>query len=108
MKNHPNYKNIYSDIVTKKFPHKQKECETLLTMDNLSFLNIIELNTIIFGTSDLQTENFNQKHRSYQKSDIIKILEYQKKYKLNNIQLANHFKLSRNTVAKWKKMFLVN
>ncbi|KMQ58904.1 transposase [Chryseobacterium sp. BLS98] len=108
MKNHPNYKNIYSDIVAKKFPHKQKECETLLKMNRLSFLNIIELNTIIFGTSDIQTENFNQKHRSYQKSDILKILEYQKKNRLNNIQLANHFKLSRNTVTKWKKMFLEN
>ncbi|UWX61770.1 helix-turn-helix domain-containing protein [Chryseobacterium oranimense] len=107
MKNHPNYKNIYSDIVSKKFPHKQKECETLLKMDSLSFLNIIELNKIIFGVSDIQTENFNQKHRSYQKSDILKILDYQKKNKLNNIQLANHFKLSRNTVTKWKKMFLV-
>ncbi|WP_223559482.1 helix-turn-helix domain-containing protein [Chryseobacterium lathyri] len=105
--NQPNYKNIYSDILTKKFPHKRKECEVLLNMDSLSFLHIIQLNTIIFGTSDNQTENFNQKHRSYRKSDILKILEYQKKYNLNNIQLANHFKLSRNSVTKWKKMFLV-
>lgn len=103
----PNYKLIYSDILIKKFPHKQEKCKALLNKRNLSVLNIIELNTIIFGTDDHQTENANQKHRSYRKSDILMILDYQKKNKLNNSQLANHFKLSRNSVTKWKKIFLV-
>ena len=60
-----------------------------------------KLNEIIFGK---KTEN--QKFKSYKRSDILKILDYQKKYKLNNSQLANHFNISRNTVTKWKKMFL--
>lgn len=46
-----------------------------------------------------------RRHHSYDLASIIDILEYQKKNQLNNIQLANHFKLSRNTVAKWKKSF---
>lgn len=104
----PDYKRIYSDILTRKFSHKKEECRALLNKDDLSVLNIIELNQKIFGIADKQTENFNQKHRSYSKSDILRILEYQKKYKLNNIQLANHFKLSRNTVTKWRKCFLPN
>lgn len=99
----PDYKLIYSDILIKKFPHKQEKCKTLLNKSNLSVLNIIELNTIIFGKSD----NTSQKHRSYRKSDILMILDYQKKNKLNNTQLANHFKLSRNSISKWKKIFLV-
>jgi DNA-binding transcriptional regulator YiaG len=47
---------------------------------------------------------YNQKFRSYKIPDIQKILDYQNKYQLNNSQFANHFQLSRNTVAKWKKM----
>jgi len=103
----PDYKLIYTDILIKKFPHKQERCKKLLEKNNLSVLNIIELNTIIFGKTNNQTENDNQKYRSYRKSDILIILDYQKKHKLNNSQLASHFKLSRNTVAKWKKIFLV-
>ncbi|SMP94191.1 hypothetical protein SAMN05421679_105273 [Epilithonimonas pallida] len=102
----PDYKNIYLDILQKKYPHKKEECRILLSKENLSVLNIIELNQRIFG-KDKESMQFNQKHRSYKKSDILNILDYQKKYKLNNCELANHFKLSRNTVAKWKKMFLV-
>lgn len=102
----PDYKNIYEDILEKKYPHKKEECKTLLSKKKLSVLNIIELNERIFGTYK-ESEQFNQKHRSYSKSDILSILDYQKKYKLNNSQLANHFRLSRNTVTKWRKVFLV-
>ena len=61
----------------------------------------------IFGIGNRETQAENQKHRSYSKSDILKILDYQKKNNLNNSQLANHFSLSRNTVAKWKRMFII-
>ncbi len=103
----PDYKRIYTDILDNKFPHKENECKTLLEKEDLSVLDIIELNRKIFGAVSRQTEDFNQKHRSYNKSDILQILEYQKKHKLNNSQLANHFKQSRNSVTKWKKVFLV-
>ncbi|OCA78278.1 transposase [Chryseobacterium contaminans] len=101
----PNYKLIYTDIIENKFPEKKKECEALLNKKKLTVLNIIELNQKIFGISK-ETEELNQKLRSYSKSDILEILEYQKKYEYTNKQLANHFKLSRNTVTKWKRMFV--
>lgn len=104
--NQPDYKRIYSDILNKKFPHKKEECKSLLNKKQLSVLDIIELNQKIFETSDEKTLQNNQRHRSYNRKDIIQILDYQKKHHLNNTQLAAHFKLSRNTVAKWKKMFL--
>lgn len=100
-----NYRQIYTDIINKNLPHKKKECKSLLQKENLSAIDIIELNKKIFGLKK-ETESINQRHRSYSKTDIIQILEYQKKHKLNNSQLANHFSLSRNTIAKWKKMFL--
>lgn len=105
--NQPDYKTIYADILHKKHPEKKAECFPLLEKENLSVLDIIELNKKIFGIADKETQAENQKHRSYSKSDILSILDYQKKHKLNNIQLARHFGLSRNTVAKWKKTFVV-
>ncbi|MGC4129685.1 MAG: helix-turn-helix domain-containing protein [Bergeyella sp.] len=104
--NQPNYKAIYTDILCTKFPDKMPECFSLLRKKELSVIDIIELNVKIFGIQDKETFEANQKHRSYGESDIIQILNYQKKNQLNNIELARHFKLSRNTVAKWKKMFL--
>src|SRR5690554_973658 len=91
----PNYKRINSDILKKKYPEKKEVCSQIITKENLSVLDIISLNEKIFGTNP----SHNQKLRSYFKSDIIEILDYQKKHNLNNSQLVNHFKLSRNTVA---------
>jgi len=55
--------------------------------------------------SDKEKIRDNQKLKSYDKNTILQILDYQKKHHLNNTELALHFKLSRNTVAKWKKIF---
>lgn len=99
----PDYKKIYSDLLSKKYPHKSEECSILLNKDDLSILDIINLNKKIFGNQDVEIAKENQKHRSYNKETILQILEYQNKNRLNNTQLANHFHLSRNTVAKWKK-----
>lgn len=107
MKKTPDYNRIYTDIIARKYPQKKKLCEPLLSKGELSFLDVIHINKLIFYTMDKEAGDFNQKHRSYNRLAILEILEYQKKNRLNNVQLANHFKLSRNTVAKWKKMFLV-
>lgn len=96
----PDYKRIYLDILQKKYPEKLDECKPILLNDNLSSIDINKLNEIIFGK---KTEN--QKFKSYKRSDISKILDYQKKHKLNNIQLAKHFKMSRNTITKYKKIY---
>ena len=105
LKQNINYQQIFRDILDTKCPEKKKVCIPLLQKVNLSAMDIVKINTEIFGISR-ETNSFNQKHRSYSKSDILKILDYQKKYKLNNSQLDIHFSLSRNTVSKWKKIFL--
>ena len=105
LKQNINYQQIFRDILDTKYPEKKKVCIPLLQKENLSAMDIVKINTKIFGISR-ENETSNQKHRSYHKSDILKILDYQKKHNLNNSQLANYFKLSRNTVAKWKKIFL--
>ncbi|RQO39618.1 transposase [Chryseobacterium sp. KBW03] len=104
-KSNINYRQIFMDILDAKYPEKKAECLSLLKNENLSAIDIIKLNHKIFGKADKETEAFNQKHRSYSKSAILKILDYQKKNNLNNLQLASYYKLSRNTITKWKKLF---
>lgn len=103
MKTDPNYKKIYRDIIFKHYPDKHAVCESILKKNTLSALDVIKLNNIIFETKDKQILIFNQKHRAYNKLDILEILKYQRKNGLNNTQLANQFKISRNTITKWKK-----
>ncbi|MGN7759615.1 MULTISPECIES: helix-turn-helix domain-containing protein [Chryseobacterium] len=100
---HPDYKKIYLDILNAEYPDKISRCRNILQKDELSSMDVISLNEIIFGVKSQS----HQKHKSYDKSAILEILIYQKKHKYNNSQLAEYFNLSRNTVAKWRKMFLV-
>ncbi|GAA5082571.1 hypothetical protein GCM10023210_00020 [Chryseobacterium ginsengisoli] len=101
----PFYKKIYSDILSRKFPEKMNECKSILSKKELSVLDIIQLNQKIFGYNEITSDN--QRLRSYDDQSILKILEYQKEYNLNNTQLSIHFKLSRNTIAKWKNNFKI-
>lgn len=102
--NQPDYKKIYSDLIAKKFPEKAFECRGLLRKNVWSELDIIALNEKIFQSSSKEYEISNKKHRSYKEPAIKDILDYQRKNGLNNSQLAKHFKISRNSVAKWKKL----
>lgn len=106
-KSNINYQQIFMDILDAKYPEKKEACLPLLEKENLSAIDIITLNRAIFGKTDKETEDFNQKHRSYSKSAILKILDFQKKNNMNNLQLASYFNLSRNTITKWKKIFCV-
>lgn len=98
----PNYKRIFMDIITRKHPEKKTVCSTILMKNELSVLDVLELNRLIFDTENI---GINQKYKSFDETAILQILDYQRKYNLNNSQLASHFRLSRNTVTKWKRMF---
>ncbi|RLJ33831.1 hypothetical protein CLU97_3319 [Chryseobacterium sp. 7] len=100
----PNYKKMYTDMVLAKYPSKIELCGNILNKEYMSILDVITLNKLLFETDN---EITNQKLRSYDKKTVLEILSYQKKNKLNNIQTAMHFKLSRNTITKWKKSFFV-
>lgn len=103
--NQPDYKKIFIDIIIKKFPEKITNCETILQKQKLSGLDILKLNSIIFGHFEKMQEN--QKYRSYNKRTILSILDYQRKNNLNNTELARHYKISRNTITKWKRYFIL-
>ncbi|MBP2618851.1 helix-turn-helix domain-containing protein [Chryseobacterium jejuense] len=105
--NRPNYKKIYKDLIQQKYPEHLDECQKILSQKDLSFFDIIQLNSIISKNSQKQDRE-NQRFRSYDRSTIVEILEYQKKHNINNTELARYFKLSRNTVTKWKQYFLIS
>lgn len=104
--NSPDYKKIFIDIIDRKFPEKKEIRKRLESKNIMSALDVLAINEIIFAESDIQDKSDNQKYRSYKVSDILKILDYQKKGKLTNTQLSVHFKISRNSIAKWKKIYL--
>ncbi|MDM1071450.1 helix-turn-helix domain-containing protein [Empedobacter brevis] len=101
-----NYKTLYTDILNDLYPSKISVCQEILDKKSLTVLDILELNQFIFGDEHKKNIEVNQKFKSYSRQDILLILDYQKKHQLNNAQLAHHFKLSRNTVTKWKKIFI--
>lgn len=101
----PNYQRIFEDIIIKRCPERKEEFNHYLTKKQFSIMDVITLNAKIFKLNDKETLDFNQKHKSYDQETILQILTYQNKEKLNNIQLANHFNLSRNTVSRWKRLY---
>lgn len=103
--NRPDYKRIYFEMISRKFPEKMEKCTFLLSKEYFSPIDVITMQRIIFGNQKNEYKDPSQKHRSYDKETILQMLRYQKKERLNNTQLASHFKLSRNSIAKWKQMF---
>ncbi|MEI3789309.1 MULTISPECIES: helix-turn-helix domain-containing protein [unclassified Chryseobacterium] len=101
----PDYIKIYTDLIELKYPEKKWKCQTILSKDSLSPLDVINLEKILFKSIEKEFDHFNQAHRSYNEKVILEILEYQDKNSLNNSQVARHFKLSRNTLTRWKRIY---
>ncbi len=100
----PNYVRIYKDLIERKFPDKTQLLAEILSKEKLSALEVIDLNGKLFSNNKLAVK-LNQKHKSYQKEDILKILKYQSVENLNNTEIAKIYNLSRNTISKWRKEF---
>ncbi|MBJ5445312.1 hypothetical protein JGG59_24115 [Salmonella enterica subsp. enterica serovar Derby] len=102
----PDYKKIYKDLIRMKFPDKKEKCQFFFQKEEISALDVISINNLIFTGGKKYETSINGRFRSYSQSTILKILEYQKANNLNNTNTAEYFGLSRNTVAKWKKLFM--
>lgn len=102
----PRYRKLYADMIRDKYPEKMAVCNTLLQKENWTALDVIHISQLLFGEDkDRKGIASDQKHRSYDLRSIKEILDYQVENKLNNRQIANKYKLSRNSVSKWKKLF---
>lgn len=103
----PDYRRIYNDLIDAKYPDKKEQYISFLSKNRHSSLEIINFNQLLFKKDDKTVFAFNQKHRFYDENTILEMLHYQKENKLNNMQTARHFRISRNSLTKWKKIFLV-
>lgn len=103
--NAPDYRKIYTDMIEMKYLDKREKCETVLTKPKLSVIDILELEKRIFGNNHIQDDKENGKFRAYDNESILQILNYQKKNKMTNTDISIFFKVSRNSIAKWKKLF---
>ncbi|MDR6372351.1 AraC-like DNA-binding protein [Chryseobacterium bernardetii] len=99
----PNYIAIYQDIIKIKYPEKEEKCKNLLQKHKLTTREVILLNTMIFGNEQPSPHKKNSKFRSYDKETVEYIIEYQNRNNLNLSQTSKHFKMSRNTLSKWRK-----
>ncbi|MCT2409950.1 helix-turn-helix domain-containing protein [Chryseobacterium antibioticum] len=102
----PDFKLIYTDIINEKFPEKINDP---LIRNKLNALNtavdVLKFNILVFGESEYPILFKNQRLRSYDEASIREILNYQSKNKLTNTETGNHFKISRNTIARWRSFF---
>lgn len=103
MKSIPNYRLLYEDMIRIKYPEKYNCCIYILKKKEWTVIDIIKINDIIAGSSSSYKNN--QKFKVYDKKSIFNILDCQKRNNMTNTQTAAYFKLSRNTLAKWKREF---
>lgn len=104
----PDYARIYSDLIQLKFPELQNEMQEYLQIKKIGYFDIQQINKKLFGEKKHEQLSIEQKYKAYDVATILEMLRYQKEYGYTNTQLANHFRLSRNTVANWKKTFKDN
>ncbi|SIQ45652.1 hypothetical protein SAMN05880573_105216 [Chryseobacterium sp. RU33C] len=105
MRNSPNYKKIYHDIILKICPERETEFNFFLEKENLFSWDIVRLDNLIFHSKDSDSIIFDQRHRSYDDETIIYIINYQEENKLNNSLTSKYFRISKNTLTKWKKRY---
>ncbi len=101
----PDYKRIYHDMIFMQYPDKSELCSFIMSKEKLNRLDIIRLNNLITDISGSGKSSENQKLKSYDKETVFKILMFQKEHNLSNLRLAEHFTVSRNSIAKWRKCF---
>lgn len=100
----PNYTKIYHDLLLEEYPEKLKDGKVKELLQNLNTSDeVIKFNEKLFEQSKESQEN-NQKLRTYDKETMMKILTYQKQHGFSSNYISKKYKISRTTLAKWKKI----
>lgn len=103
----PDYGRIYKDIIQQKHPEKKHLLEQITSKNSFNALDIMSVNTQIFGCPKEASKNINKRFRSYDIFAITRIIRYQKKHELSNTETARLFQVSRNTICNWKKKYTI-
>ncbi|MDV7698993.1 helix-turn-helix domain-containing protein [Chryseobacterium soli] len=101
----PNYTKIYEDMLKQDYPDKLKDPKILTLLKKLNTTeDVLKFNDKLFEQSRESQQN-NQKLKTYDKKTMLKLLQYQKKHEFSTSYMSRKYKISRTTLAKWKKMF---
>lgn len=101
----PNYSKIYRDMLKLEYPEKLKEPKIIELLKNLNTTeDVLNFNRRIFKQSKESEEN-NQKLKTYDKKTMLKLLQYQQKHGFSTSFMSKKYKISRTTITKWKKTF---
>lgn len=103
----PNYTKIYQDMLRLEHPEKLKDPKIQELLKNLnSSEDVLNFNERLFKQSKEAQKN-NQQLKTYDKKTMLKLLQYQKKHEFSTSYMSRKYKISRTTLAKWKKTFEV-
>ncbi|SDQ16386.1 hypothetical protein SAMN05421664_0822 [Chryseobacterium soldanellicola] len=101
----PNYAKIYQDMLKMEHPEKLKDPKIKELLKSLNTTeDVLNFNEKIFKQSKESLKN-NQKLKTYDKKTMLKLLQYQKKHGFSTSHMSRKYKISRTTIAKWKKTF---
>ncbi|ASW74657.1 hypothetical protein IQ37_04590 [Chryseobacterium piperi] len=101
----PNYSKIYQDMLQLEYPDKLKEPKIKELLKKLNTTeDVLNLNERLFEQSRERAQN-NQKLKTYDKKTMLKLLQYQKKHGFSTSYMSKTYKISRTTIAKWRKNF---
>ena len=104
--NKPFYHLLYRDMIRDKYPEKAHLCSAYLEKTDWNSLDVIQVNKILFeNEKDKKGIAIDQKHRAYDMDSIKAILREQRDNNMYNCQIANKYRISRNTISKWKLLF---
>ena len=77
-----------------------------IVFSTLSFLAVVLLAWAQYDPkAQAILDEMSNKFKTYSEEEILYILKFKKINKLKNIEVAEHFNLSRNTVTKWLKKY---
>ncbi|MFP3598368.1 helix-turn-helix domain-containing protein [Chryseobacterium sp. SIMBA_029] len=92
-------------MLKQDYPDKLKDPKILTLLKKLNTTeDILKFNDKLFEQSRESQQN-NQKLKTYDKKTMLKLLQYQKKHEFSTSYMSRKYKISRTTLAKWKKMF---
>ncbi len=104
------YKSLYLDFIddTEFESHIDKSFlkESVMKIDEITSREIYKLNTLIreYSKSEYTWIQY-QQLKSYDKDHILRVLKEQKEYDLSNSEISRKYNMSRNTIARWKRIF---
>lgn len=104
IENKPDFGKIFREMAKRKNLPKSEQ-KRIAEQKEWNSLDVIETNEKLFARRNKENLKFNQQHRAYDESSIKELLEYQQKHKLNNTEMMSLFKISRNTIVRWKRIF---